>query len=66
MGLRCKLSHQTGHWLLVLDWSNACNTVKRAVTLEEVAIRAVALTPFVTNVIEINPRISSPKYTRVN
>lgn len=47
MDLRCKLNHQTKHWSLVLDFPNAFNTVDRAAVLEEVAIRARALTPFV-------------------
>lgn len=29
MSLRYILSHNTGHWLLVLEYSNAFNTVKR-------------------------------------
>lgn len=48
MALHCKMSHQTGHWLLVLDCSIASNTPKRAAVLEDVTTRASALSLFMT------------------
>lgn len=44
--LRCKLSQKAGHWLLVLDCSNAFDTVNRVAVLEDFALRAPALTAF--------------------
>ncbi|CAN0590974.1 unnamed protein product, partial [Laminaria digitata] len=40
--------HATGNWIIVItDCSNAFNTVKRTVVLEEVANCVPAFTPFV-------------------
>ena len=39
--------HETGHWLLVTDFSNVFNTGKRTAVLEEVVKCVPALTPLV-------------------
>ena len=45
-GLRAKALRQTGHWLILVDCSNAFNFVKRAEVFEEVSRRVPALAPF--------------------
>ena len=47
VGLRARMLHETGNWLVLTDCSNAFNTVKRTAVLEEVAKCVPALTPLV-------------------
>lgn len=54
-GLRAKIYHQAGHWLLSLDCSNSFNTVKWAAALDEVATRAPALACFLVKCHGITP-----------
>ena len=48
VGLRARTLHQTGNSVVIIDCSNAFNTVKRTVALAEVSTCVPALTPFVT------------------
>ena len=47
VGLRARMLHETGNWLVLTDSSNAFNTVKRTAVLEEVPKCVPALTPLV-------------------
>ena len=47
VGLRARMLHETGNWLVLTDCSNAFNTVKRKAVLAEAANCVPALTPFV-------------------
>ena len=47
VGLRAKALHQTGHWLVLFDGSNAFNSVKRAEILKEILHRVPTRTYFV-------------------
>ncbi|CAN0588491.1 unnamed protein product, partial [Laminaria digitata] len=55
VGLRPKTLHETGNWLVLTDCSNAFNTVKRTVVLEEVANCVPALTPLVSKCYATSP-----------
>ena len=46
VGLRARMLHETGTWLVLTDCSNAFDTVKRKVVLAEAANCVQALTPF--------------------
>ena len=48
VGLRARMLHETGNWLILTDCSNAFNAVKRTAVLEEVANCVPALTPLVS------------------
>ncbi|CAN0286361.1 unnamed protein product, partial [Laminaria digitata] len=48
VGLRARMLHETGDWLVLTDCSNVFNTVKRTAVLEEVANCVPALTPLVS------------------
>ena len=45
VGLRARMLHETGNWLVITDCSNAFSTVKRMAVLAEVANCVPALTP---------------------
>ena len=47
VGLRARMLHETGNWLVLTDCSNAFNTVKKTAVLEEVEKWVPALTPLV-------------------
>ncbi|CAN0583139.1 unnamed protein product, partial [Laminaria digitata] len=48
VGLRARTIHETGNCLVLTDFSNAFNTVKRTAVIEEVAKCVPALTPLVS------------------
>ena len=47
VGLRAKIHHQAGHWVIAMDFSNAFNSVSRKSIFEELPKRAPGLAPFV-------------------
>ena len=47
VGLRGRMLHETGNWLVLADCSNSFITVKRTAELEEVANGVLVLTPLV-------------------
>ena len=52
VGLRARMLHETGDWLVLTDCSNAFNAVKRTAVLEEMAKCIPALKPLVAKCLD--------------